>query len=454
MFNLVVAIDQHGGFSKDGKFPWDVDKIKNIIKDEMARHSKMIAIIADQETLDMFGLELDATKVETIVVDSPDTIKKAVKYCKSSSTITQAFVLGGHGVFKNAIFLGVIRSALFIHIKKIFECDVPFPFDIWNQFLKLGVFQGDSVILQESDETMTRRVAITKINHSEMQYIELIRDILDKDKIGRQTRNGKCFSSFGERLRFNMKEGFPLLTTKKMFWRGIVEELLMFLKGNTDTSVLESKGINIWKGNTNKEFLEKIDLKGYEEGDMGPMYGFQWRHFGEEYKGADHEYKGLDQLKYLIKEIKNNPTSRRLMMTSFNPLDTSKSVLPPCHSIITQFYVSNGNLDMIVYNRSQDVFLGVPFNIASHALLLHIIAKITNLDPRELTINMGDSHIYQSHLKAVREQLKRRPNNFPSFEISKEVDEDEISWLENLRFEDFKLDDYHPHDVIKAPLVS
>lgn len=168
----------------------------------------------------------------------------------------------------------------------------------------------------------------------------------------RMTRNSNTYSIFDEKLVFDLENGFPLLTTKRMFWKGIVEELLFFIRGDTNSKKLEEKGVNIWKGNTSQEFIDKLGLP-YSEGDMGPMYGYNWRHFGAEYKGCDYDYtdKGFDQLTKVIEEIKNNPNSRRILMSDFNPAEAHKGVLYPCHSLILQFYVRDGKLDVTMYQR-------------------------------------------------------------------------------------------------------
>lgn len=285
-----------------------------------------------------------------------------------------------------------------------------------------------------------------KTELGEMQYLNLMSDIL-KNGDNRIGRNGVTMSMFGKHMKFDLRNGFPLLTTKKMFFRGIVEELLFFLRGDTDSKILEEKKINIWKGNTSKEFLEDRGLN-YEPGIMGPMYGYQWRRFGATYGTVD---KGIDQLANVINLIKNDPGSRRIIMTDYNPSQAEEGVLYPCHSIIIQFYVQNNFLDMFCYNRSQDVLLGVPFNIASSALLQIIIANITGLTPRFFNLSMGDSHIYDSHISAVREQICRVPYVFPQLELHKLND---ISDIEKLKYNDFILSGYIYHPSIKAEMIA
>lgn len=299
-----------------------------------------------------------------------------------------------------------------------------------------------------------------KTSMGERQYLNTMKNILEngEKRIG---RNGGTLSTFGQHMKFDLRNGFPLLTTKKMFFRGIVEELLFFLRGETDSSKLEEKNVKIWSGNTSAEFLKNRGLD-YAPGVMGPMYGFQWRFFDGEYdvneKGRPYVEKGcevrdsVDQLSNVIELIKNDPTSRRILMTDYNPKQAEEGVLYPCHSIILQFYVQDGFLDMFCYNRSQDFFLGVPFNIASSSLLQTIIAKVTGLTPRYFNLSMGDVHIYDGHIDAVKEQLSRIPYNFPEMRINKEISS--VEDIEDLEYEDFIVSGYFSHSRIKSEMVA
>ena len=210
---------------------------------------------------------------------------------------------------------------------------------------------------------------------------------------------------------------------------------------------MEEKGINIWKGNTSSEFLQKMNLD-YEKGIMGPMYGYQWRFFN---KPLNESTGGVDQLKELIELIKTDPNSRRLIMTDYNPSQVNQGVLYPCHSLMLQFYVKEGSLSVKMYQRSADSFLGLPFNIASTSLLLSIIARLCNLEPEEVTISLGDCHIYESHIDAVMQQLDREPLDLPKLIIPefKSLEEVELS-----KFEDYKIIDYSNHGSIKAEMIA
>lgn len=256
------------------------------------------------------------------------------------------------------------------------------------------------------------------------QYFQLVNEIiaqnteentkLENEEINTTTRigrNGSVLSLFSYQMKFDLTKSFPILTSKKMYWKGIVEELLFFLHGKTNVDFLRNQGIHIWDKNTTRDFLDQHQLHHYQEYDMGPMYGYNWRYIGAEYKGCMKSYKnqgGIDQLANVIDLILNDPTSRRIVMTAFNPITAKEGCLYPCHSCFTQFYVSNNYLDMNTYQRSADVYLGLPFNISQQALLLCIIAKVTNKIPRKLTIQLGDCHIYKEHLMYLQEQANYR----------------------------------------------
>ena len=241
-----------------------------------------------------------------------------------------------------------------------------------------------------------------------------------------------------------------------MFLRGIIEEFLFFLRGDTDSTYLSNKKVKIWEGNTSKEFIEKCGLK-YAEGVMGPMYGYQWRKFNAPYKiddegkPVDNDEKGVDQLQQVIELIKNDPHSRRILMTTYNPEQAMEGVLFPCHSITIQFYVDGKYLDMFCYNRSQDVFLGTPFNIASSSLLLLVVAKLTNKIARNFIMSMGDTHIYTSHIECVHTQIKRLPHKFPNITIPEINSIDDIN---NIKAADFILTNYNSNTAIKAKMIA
>jgi thymidylate synthase len=274
----------------------------------------------------------------------------------------------------------------------------------------------------------------------EQQYLNLMKKVLDYGD-ERKGRNAIIKSIFGETLSCDMADGFPLITTKKMFWRGIVEELAWFLRGSTNVEELRDKKVHIWdKNSKNRNY------------DAGPVYGFQWRHYGAEYKNCNSDYtgKGIDQIGETIRLIKEDKYSRRLMLSAWNPAQQSKMCLPPCH-VSYQFYVEKDNrLSVQMYQRSSDVFLGLPFNIASTALLLHLIAHQVNLKPGRLLIQLGDVHIYQEHYKSCEEQLKQTAQNLPEIIINRS--NTDLLW--NVQKSDITLVNYVSSKRIKAQMIA
>ena len=256
------------------------------------------------------------------------------------------------------------------------------------------------------------------------QYLSLLQHILTEGTQKSDRTGTGTISTFGYQMRFDLSEGFPLITTKKLHLKSIIHELLWFLKGDTNVAYLQEHGVRIWN--------EWAD----EHGDLGPVYGAQWRRW----KGYGGET--IDQIKEVIGEIKHNPNSRRLIVTAWNVAEISDMALAPCHCLM-QFYVSEGKLSLQLYQRSADVFLGVPFNIASYALLLMMIAQVTNLEVGEFIHSFGDVHIYLNHLEQVKEQLSRTPRKLPKMRINPEVKS-----INEFKFEDFSLEDYDPHPHI------
>ena len=280
--------------------------------------------------------------------------------------------------------------------------------------------------------------------HEERQYLDLIDEVIrhgvyKKDRTGTGT-----FATFGASMRFNLRHSFPLLTTKRVFWRGVVEELLWFIAGSTNSKVLQEKGVHIWDGHGSRKYLDSIGLGHREEGDLGPIYGFQWRHFGAHYKDmhADYRGAGVDQLTELIHTIKTDPNNRRLVLTAWNPVALKDMVLPPCH-MFCQFYVANGELSCQMYQRSCDLGLGVPFNIASYSLLTCMIAHVCGLTPGDFVHVLGDAHVYADHVGPLKEQLKNAPRRFPTLKIRPGKTD-----IEAFTSDDFEIVDYTPHKKI------
>ncbi|CRL04633.1 CLUMA_CG017702, isoform A [Clunio marinus] len=285
--------------------------------------------------------------------------------------------------------------------------------------------------------------------HDEEQYLNLIRKIIKKG-VTRDDRTGVGTKSiFGTQMRFNLRDQFPLLTTKRVFWRAVAEELLWFIQGSTDAKLLQEKNIRIWDGNSTREFLDASGFPHRQVGDLGPVYGFQWRHFGAEYGTCNDDYtgKGIDQLKEVIERIKRNPTDRRIIMTAWNPIQIPDMALPPCHCLV-QFYVADGELSCQLYQRSADMGLGVPFNIASYALLTYMIAHVTNLKIGDFIHTLGDAHVYLNHIEPLKAQIERVPRPFPQLKIKRQVEN-----IDDFKFEDFEIIGYDPYPTIKMEMA-
>ena len=319
---------------------------------------------------------------------------------------------------------------------------------------------GSNIILPSLSELSINRawrgigdetVETITINHitdrtQEYQYLHLLREILTYGKSSTDRTGTGTVSLFGKTMTFDLRHEFPLLTTKQVAFETIKKELLFFINGHTNSKLLEKQGVNIWKGNTTISFLQQRGLT-WQEGDMGPTYGFQWRHAGATYQGCDVDYQqqGIDQLSNLIKSIKEQPHDRRHIISAWNVADLANMALPPCHCF-AQFYVQDNYLDCTLYQRSADMFLGVPFNIASYSLLMVIVGQLTGLIPRYFIHNLGDCHIYLNHVEQVREQLQRRPYALPQLQITKQFTNIDDITLDSFRLLHYQ---YHPKIVGK-----
>jgi thymidylate synthase len=289
-------------------------------------------------------------------------------------------------------------------------------------------------------------------NIEEYQYLNLVRDIIEKGT-WEEGRNGRTKSIFGSMMRFSLKDDkIPILTTRKTAWKTCLKELLWFIRGKTNNKLLQAKGVHIWDGNAAPEFVKSRGLEHYSDGELGPIYGHQWRHFNAKWEGdEDYTGEGIDQLQQIIDALKDpkQRTSRRLIMTAWNPCQLDEMVLPPCH-ILCQFNVHNGDqLSCALYQRSCDVPLGSNFNIASYSFLTHLIAKHCGLKAYEFIYFMGNCHIYEDHVEIIKEQLKNTPYAFPTISI-KQVKNN----INDYEVEDFEVVNYQSHDAIKMKMVA
>jgi len=265
-------------------------------------------------------------------------------------------------------------------------------------------------------------------NPGEQQYLDLLAELLERGASKSDRTGTGTLSLFGRQMRFALADSFPLLTTKKLHLKSIICELLWFLRGDTNVRWLQERGVTIWD--------EWADA----QGELGPVYGYQWRHW------RTPDGREIDQIAQVVESIRRNPDSRRHMVLAWNPADVDKMALPPCHALF-QFYVAEGRLSCQMYQRSADVFLGVPFNIASYALLTLMVAQVTGLSPGEFVLALGDVHLYRNHIGQAREQLVRAPRPFPRMRLTPKRD------LFAFQYEDFAIEGYDPHPAIKAPIA-
>jgi thymidylate synthase len=287
--------------------------------------------------------------------------------------------------------------------------------------------------------------------HDENQYLNLIKDILSEGELV-SGRNGNAKTIYGSAMHFSLDNGtIPLLTTKKVAWKTCLKELIWFISGSTNNDELTKQGVKIWNGNGSRDFLDSRGLVHYRENDLGPVYGHQWRFFNAKYSTCDTEYKGsgVDQLQNIIDDLMDpeKRTSRRMVMSAWNPCQLNEMALPPCH-VLVQFNVLNGNkLSCSLYQRSGDVGLGVPFNIASYSFLTHLIAKHCGLEASEFLYYLGNTHIYDDHLEVLSEQVTRKPYIFPKLIIKSKRGK-----IEEYIADDFVIENYNYHSPIKMEM--
>ncbi|XVF01078.1 hypothetical protein REPUB_Repub04eG0056400 [Reevesia pubescens] len=503
-YQVVVAATKDMGIGKDGKLPWKLPSDLKFFKDVTLTTSdsgKKNAVIMGRKTWESIPLQnrplsgrlnvvltrsgsFDIATAENVVICGSMTsaleLLAASPYCLS---IEKVFVIGGGQIFREFLNVPGCDAIHITEIETSIECDTFMPaidsfvFQPW--YSSFPVVENnirycfttyvrvrtsavehlspncDQVLDNKPD---TGKFEVKKFSflpkmifekHEEFLYLKMVEDIISDGNLKDDRTGTGTLSKFGCQMRFNLRKTFPLLTTKKVFWRGVVEELLWFISGSTNAKVLQEKGIHIWDGNASRDFLDSIGFPDREEGDLGPVYGFQWRHFGARYTDmhADYNGQGFDQLLDVIDKIKNNPNDRRIILSAWNPSDLKLMALPPCH-MFAQFYVANGELSCQMYQRSCDMGLGVPFNIASYALLTCMIAYVCDLVPGDFIHVLGDTHVYNTHVRALQEQLQKLPKPFPILKINPEKKN-----IDSFVASDFKLIGYDPHEKIEMKMA-
>lgn len=495
-FNIIFATDEKYGFSKDGKLPWNIPEDLQYFK-QITASTLDAAVLMGRKTFESIGRPLPNRKNYVMSKTLPEdtkgiTVLKDLSEFWKIGDSEKVWVIGGIELI--SYFMAepsLVTNISITTIKGDYDCDQKFDYRSLvrtaDDYINIGISQRAKAWFALS-HTGCQRIS------ADYQYLQVLRDILGQPL--RKTRNGEVRSMFGATLRFNdISKQFPILYSKRVFWKGIVEELLFFLAGLTDTKLLEARGVNIWKGNTSREFLEshnkvyQHDGLPYGEGEMGPMYGYQLRHFGRQYFGRQDDTStgsGVDQLENVINLLVKDPMSRRILMTTYNPAQAEEGVLYPCHGLTIQFYVDSVSspsgmleqprISLSMYQRSADWFLGVPFNITSYAMLLYIVVQEVNETlellnsnatsmpmkyiPGDLVLNFGDVHLYSQHLPQALEQLQRstkETHTGAKFIIPPVIGllakSGEELWA-SFSSKDFYVTDYNPLPSIKAEMIA
>lgn len=462
LINLIVAIDQTGGISKNGYIPWhcraDMKRfaeITTVTKDP----TKQNAVIMGRKTFETIGKELPK-RHNYILSNSLQEIKGYTSVEKveqrpfealfneisGRTDVERVFVIGGESIYRQVLewWSHKIDKIYVTELKIDAHCTQRFPVNFLREQCNLVYEQA---LFDSGIHLLFKEYTVKNVE--EQQYLTLLQKIM-KEGDHRIERTGVGVRSlFGLRMEFDIEDRLPLLTTKKVFWKTILRELLWFISGSTDATVLQKQGVRIWDGNTTREFLDSRGLTQLPVGDIGEGYGFNWRHFGAEYIDCHTDYtgRGKDQLAEIVRLIREEPTSRRILLSAWNPLTLHKAALPPCH-VLCQFYVRSGRLDCQMYQRSGDMALGVPFNIASYSMLTYMIASVTGLKPGRFIHIIGDAHIYDNHVVGVQEQLKRAPYSFPTMQI-KTTRNSLFDFVED----DFELEGYQSHATIQLKMA-
>ena len=394
----------------------------------------------------------------TFVKRDLDVYLKELDIDNEHNSLFNVYIIGGSQIYEEVMNMNINLNIYATEIYTEFECDTFFP-NINDETFALthvSEFKKENGIYFRHKIYKLRNCTLTDelwINAEDKQYLETLKEIMNEGQENIDRTNVGTKSIFGQQYKYNLRDTFPALTTKRIFFRGIFEELMLYLTGKTDNNILNDKKIHIWNGNTTREFLDNRGLKNYPVGDMGETYGFNFRHFGAKYIDCNQDYsgQGTDQLSNILHLIKNDPHSRRIIINLWNAATLNNAALPACLCMY-QFYVNTTKkeLNLQIYIRSSDFFLANNWNACTGALLVHMICYLKDIDltPGFLTVVTGDTHIYNSHNQQVIENLKRTPKPFPKLIIHEEK-----ANLQEYTFEDLKLIDYTPCKNISAPMA-
>lgn len=459
-FSLLFAIDvKKGGFANFSKLPWkiseDLKYFKEITSKQYKKNSKNVLIMGHNTYKSKPALD-DDNRIEFILSRSKNgqnyfnSLDNCLRFCEiNSNNIGKVFVIGGKDIIEQAYkdhrCEELLLSLLSFDKDLQYDCFINYKPILPNFYLKTSNYIYTSCKLNDCNVLLENR-RYNRYITSESKYLQLLRDVIDIGEKRDDRTNIGTLSLFGPQIEIDIENCFPLLTTKKLNFKNIVTEVLWFLSGSTNIDFLKENGVNIWNGNTSREFLDKRGLIDYKEGEIGPLYGYQWRNFGGDFRNP--ESKGVDQIQRMLDLLKKDPTSRRIFMSAWNPNDLDKMALEPCH-ISLQLYVSEDKyLDGKLYMRSNDLFLGAPWNIAGYSLLIYMFAHLTGYIPRKLIYTLGDSHIYSNHISQVSEQLSRPVRPFPKLIITKNCKS-----FDDFDKDSFVLEEYNPHPFISADMA-
>lgn len=459
-FSIIVAVDGGNGIAKDGMMPW-ANKGDGKFFRETTMGKGRNAVVMGRITYESIPPQHRPLEGRRTVVISrtwdqrdhpevlvfPSFLDALIGLGANLSLYDDIFVAGGEQIYNEAIkdYLYLCKN---IHVTKFkidYDCDQFFPWDNVKDF-KTAV---DPPRMRD----YTRYNFIPNVSHGEYKFLNLLEEVIRDGEIRPDRTGVGTHSLFGKMVEYDISENIPIFTTKKVSYDAIIKELLFFISGDSNTKHLEERGVTIWRGNTSREFLDKNGKTNLAEGDMGPGYSHQWRHWGAEYEGCDNDYsnKGVDQLERLVRGLREEPHSRRNILSSWNVSQLDEMALPPCH-ILAQFNVSTDRkyIDCILYQRSADLFLGVPFNVASYSILTYMLGHICGYKPRTFIHMMGDAHIYSNHGDGVKRQIKRVPRPFPTLKFRRST---KIKEIDDFTFEDFIVDDYSSWGYIKGEMA-
>lgn len=440
-----------------------------------------INVVLTRNTSKEFKNEIQSNADTYVYHDFNDCVQDL--YIKKSEInvynfkINKVFVIGGESIYREALNSKHCNRIIATEVYKKYECDAFFPeFSVTNP-LKLEEANSSDFVISNvskfmnenngSEDIYYRYITYSRYtpeyqeftnvplwqNHEEQQYLDCLHNIITNGIETQDRTNVGTYSLFAQKFTYDLEDTFPALTTRRFFFRGIFEELMFYISGKTDNTILTDKNIHVWDGNTTREFLDKRGLSHYPEGDLGETYGFNYRHYGANYIDCKQDYtgQGFDQLSYVIDLIKNNPNSRRMLINLWNPSTLHKAALPAC-MMQYQFYVNTreNKLNLQVYIRSSDFFLANNWNACTAALLVHMICNLdgVELTPGTLSVVTGDTHVYKSHLEQVKENLKRTPKPYPKLIVKNRAKN-----IEDYVYGDFKLVGYHPDPSISAPMA-